>query len=411
MENETKTEMKAWWADFKKSDDYISFMRLFKKRETRLFLCAVGFRLVMYLLAIVIMMLFGTFEDGMTFQEFLESWKRWDANGYMSISEYGYSAWIENDMYLCLVFFPLYPWLVRFAALFLGQYTLAGLCVSTVAFGISWIYLDKLMCLEDSEEASGNAILGMSVFPFAFFFGAIMTESVFAAVTTAFFYYLRKHKWLSVMFLGFLACLCKVQGVLLTLAILVELLYTNKAFALIKLKKWKKLWHSVILNGLKCVPMLGGTLIYLLINYNVAGDPLIFLTYQRVNWGNQMISIWKTVAYLIKDVKETWYTSLGMCIWLPEFILIFIFVGAIIYGFKKKMRPTYMSFLIIWFVITYSSSHLISAGRYTLSALPLFMLEGKLVTEHPKLKMPILGLSFALMMIYYVGFLTQRPIM
>lgn len=365
----------------------------------------------MLLLGLIIMTMFGSYENGFTLESFLESWKRWDANGYMSIAEKGYGGWFEKGMYICLVFLPLYSWLVRLVTILIPHYIVAGLTVSFVCFGIAVVYLDKLVQLDDSKETAKNTIFLWILFPFAFFFGALMTESVFAAICAAFFYYLRKHKWLQVTILGALGCLAKVQGVLFFVAIIVEILYSNQIITLLREKRWHSIWKDVIIMGIKCVPMFTGTFIYLYLNYHVAGNPFIFLEYQRVNWSNYMISIWDTIKYIRANFVSSWNTSTGMAIWVPEYILFFVFLAAFVYGWKKKFRPTYIAWLAGWFIITYSSSWLISGGRYTSVALPLFMLGGKLITEHPRVKMPILIVSCACMIIYYAGYLTGKQVM
>ena len=45
-----------------------------------------------------------------------------------------------------------------------------------------------------------------------------------------------------------------------------------------------------------------------------------------------------------------------------------------------------MAYLIAFFTLTYSSTWLLSAGRYTLNALPLFMLLGAFAAKHKKAK-------------------------
>ena len=45
----------------------------------------------------------------------LEIWNRWDATHYLRLAEHGYTA--AGDSRLSLVFFPLYPWLVRAGSL------------------------------------------------------------------------------------------------------------------------------------------------------------------------------------------------------------------------------------------------------------------------------------------------------
>lgn len=380
-------------------------------RNIKIFAGAIGFRIAMLVLGMIIMTMNGEFETGISFANFLNSWKRWDANGYLSIAENGYGAWIENDMYICLVFYPLFPWIIRAVSRILGNYILSGLIVSAVCFAISCVFLDKLMNLEYSKDEAENAVLGMTVFPFAFFFGTIMTESLFMAISTAFFYYLRKHNWTAVMFLGFLACMTKNQGILLTLPVLLEILYSNHFCSLVRCREWGKIIKDVVWPGIKCVPMIGGMGVYLWINYVIAGDPFIFLEYQKKNWNNSLLSIWDTMKYIMDYAFHNWHTSSGICIWIPEMLLFFVYLFAIIYGIRRKTRPSYMIYLIVWFFLTYSSSWLISGGRYTLSAMPLFMLEGKLLSDHSRLKMPIYGVSFALMIIFYFGYLTGKQIM
>lgn len=48
----------------------------------------------------------------------------------------------------------------------------------------------------------------------------------------------------------------------------------------------------------------------------------------------------------------------------------------------------YLAYLIAFCLLTYSSSWLISAGRYTLSALPLFLLEGDWLQRHENVNFP-----------------------
>ena len=70
-----------------------------------------------------------------------------------------------------------------------------------------------------------------------------------------------------------------------------------------------------------------------------------------------------------------------------------------------------MVYLIAFFLLTYSSTWLISAGRYTLSALPLFMLGGKYLTDHKRAGEILLAVSLMLMMVYMIGCYQWKQIM
>lgn len=71
----------------------------------------------------------------------------------------------------------------------------------------------------------------------------------------------------------------------------------------------------------------------------------------------------------------------------------------------------YQVYLISFFVLTYSSTWLISGARYTVNALPLFMLGGEILENHRKVKQAVLAVSFALMIIYLIGWYEWKQIM
>lgn len=382
-----------------------------KNRSFCIFGYAILFRLMLYLASVAMMAVVGDYPQGITFSDFLDAWKRWDSLPYLRIAENGYKGYQENGQFLDIVFYPLYPWLIRLTEVFVGEFRLAGLMVSTLCFGVGSVYFDKLVSEEFGQEIAENAYLALLAFPFAFFFGSIMTESLFFAVTAAFFYYLRKHKWWIVCIIGFFACLTKIQGILLTLAVIAELFCCYHGFTLLKEKKWKEFLGKVIGNGLKCVPMVGGVLVYLLLNYLVEGDAFRFMYYQEHHWNHTVGPVWNTVKYMKEYVEGGWYTSMGMGLWVPQYLLFFVSVIAIIYGFVKKLPPAYQVYLIAFTLVTYSSTWLISGGRYTLSAMPLFILAGRFYTEHKGAKRILIPFSFAIMMIYLVGYFQWKQIM
>ena len=395
----------------KETPVFVFTRKQWKRRSVRIFSYSVIFRMIIYLFSVCVMAMFGDYQEGITLSDFLETWKRWDSAHYLNIAENGYMGAVENGQHLFLVFYPLYPWLIKTLYFLVGDYRLAGIIISVVCYGIGNVYLDKLMCKEYSGEAARKAVCYLAIYPFSFFFGAILTESLYFALLTLFLYHLRKHKWWEVAFFGFLICMTKVQGLLLTLSVIAELFYSYHGIRLLKEHKWKKFWQKIICNGLRCVPMVGGIVVYLMINYHVEGDPFRFMYYQKEHWGNSLCPIWHTISYLKYYGTQEWTTSFGMSQWLPEYLLLFVYVAAIIYGIRKKMRPTYLVYLISFFTLTYSSTWLISAARYSLSALPIFMLAGKFLEDHKKWTKPVLAVAYGFMMIYMIGFYQWKSIM
>ena len=223
----------------------VSFVERYPE-EIKIFCAAIGFRIIFYLFSVVVMAVMGDYSGGITFSDFLEVWKRWDSQHYLNIAENGYAGAIENGEHIFLVFYPLLPWLLRCLGFFFHDMRFCGILLSTICYGIGCIYLYKNAKTEFDKETALTATVAISVFPFGFFFGSIMTESLFLAIASAFLYYVRQHKWSMVAILGFLACLTKVQGLLLTFAVLVELFYSESGVALLRGKKWRDFLHKVL---------------------------------------------------------------------------------------------------------------------------------------------------------------------
>ena len=76
-------------------------------------------------------------------------WKKWDAWHYVGLAELGYTGYWEDGRPLFLVFFPLYPWLVRLVCPLTGHNTMAaGLMVSFLCYSAGCVYLYRLAAWE-----------------------------------------------------------------------------------------------------------------------------------------------------------------------------------------------------------------------------------------------------------------------
>ncbi len=381
------------------------------RKEMRIFLLALAFRAAVYALSVCVMAMMGDYPGGIHFSDFLEAWKRWDSAHYINIAENGYMGAIENGEHIFLVFYPLYPWMMRTLALLFHDYRLCGILISLVCYGAGCVFFYRITEREFGERAAQNALVLISVFPFGFFFGSIATESLFFFLAAAFFYYLGRAQWPKTALLGFLACLCKVQGLVLAFAVLAEIFHSQRGIRLLLTGRWKDFWKRVILPGCICSLMLSGFGLYLLINWHVEGDPFRFMYYQRNHWHNSLCPIWQTFTYVKNYALGGWHTSEGMSMWAPELALFFVFLIMIGYGLRRRMRPMYLMYLVVFFLLTYSSTWLMSAGRYTLSALPVFMLGGEWVSRHEKWKTPVIVFSSMLMTLYMIGYYSWKQVM
>lgn len=400
--------------DFLKESSALAPVKAFAGRHRKTIdvaLAAVGFRLAVYVISLVILIMFNDFTAPLTFNDFLDAWTRWDSPHYIDIAQYGYAGALENGEPLFLVFYPLLPACLRILHLVFGDYRLCGILLDILCFAVGCVYLHKITEAEYGEAAANNTVLLLSVYPFAFFFGAVLTESLFLAISSAFFYHLRRHNWLAVAFVGTLACLTKAQGVVLALPVAVEIIYSEKGISLLMHREWKEFWRRVILPGCLCALMMSGFLAYLGINYIVSGDPFRFVYYERTHWSMYFSTIWDTLRCITSYLRGGWYSSIGISMWAPDFVLFFVYILFFIQAVRKRMHPTYIACLFVMFFTTYSASWLLSGGRYSLCALPIFMLAGDWTARHPRTRTPLVCVSAMLFAVYLAGFLTGRSIM
>ena len=145
----------------------------------------------------------------------LDMFSRWDASNYVSIAKNGYITTGDETYYI--VFFPLYPLLIRAFTWDFAYANLTALVIANVCSFIAALYLYKLAKLEFGDGEAVKAVLFLSVFPTAYFLSAPYTEGLFFALAIACFYYARLGRWAVAGLLGFFASLTRLAGLLATL--------------------------------------------------------------------------------------------------------------------------------------------------------------------------------------------------
>src|SRR5919205_694031 len=153
--------------------------------------------------------------------DWLAIWNRWDAPHYLDLARAGYVA--EGLEARWIVFYPLYPWLVRAAASVLRDELLAAFFVSgsaSVAAGVLLYGLARAD--EESEEVARASVFYMLVFPTAYFLHIGYTESLFLALALGAFLAARARRWDAAGVLGGLAAMSRVNGLLLLPALAFE---------------------------------------------------------------------------------------------------------------------------------------------------------------------------------------------
>ena len=147
---------------------------------------------------------------------FWDTFARYDSGWYLGVARDGY-RFVEGGR-SNLAFFPLYPLLMRALGRLFGtrpyHFYGAGIAISWVAFVVAMVLLYRVARLDVSKRAANRAVLYAAIFPFAFFYGVVYTESLFLMLTLAAVYAFRTRQWSLGGVSGALASATRVNGVM-----------------------------------------------------------------------------------------------------------------------------------------------------------------------------------------------------
>lgn len=298
---------------------------------------------------------------GTGLDEAVQIWKKWDAWHYVNLAELGYHGYAEEGQHLFVVFFPLYPWLMRLISTVMGNTMVAGLVLSFLCYAGGCVYFYRLAAWEYGRPAARRTLLFLSVFPYAFFFGGVMTESLFFLTTAGALWHIRRHKWLSAGVFGVLAAMTRMHGLLLIGAAAAELVESMGRL------DWKVMLRRL---PMLLLPALG-TLAYLALNASVTGNPFGFVQMQK-HWSQGFCWISDTLWYVLQNAISFHTPEVRYEIWIPTILLFPVFFGLMV-GACRRFRSMYTLYGFVYLILNYSLSWLLSAGRYLSCALPFFL--------------------------------------
>ena len=248
----------------------------------------------------------------------LEPWAHWDGVWFIRIAADSYRAHAESQ-----AFFPLYPLLVRGAAVATGHdYVVAGLVVSLACYAGAMVVLFKLAQALLGPRVALWSVVFISVFPTALFFQAVYSESLFLLLALLSFWWARRSRWALAGLAGLLAALTRSSGVLLLLPLAVI---------------WWEQWRGSAVKlpgGPAAGPAVGpaatgrrppaasfawlllvpaGLALYMAYLWWAFGDPLLFGSVQAY-WGRELTlptsAIWRGAVAAVSGVR--WLADHGV---------------------------------------------------------------------------------------------------
>ena len=321
-------------------------------------------RLALFVLAYIMAKLLGLAQGGF-FSSLEAAWTHWDAHHYIGIARDGYTA--VGDERLRLVFFPLYPWLMRLLApLTGGSHFASGTLISLLCASLSASLVYDLAYLHGGRETARRAAAYFLLSPLSVFLCCVYTESLFIACTLATVCLLRGGRpWLAALF-GMASALTRMPGVIIAGLFILAFIQ--------RIPERKLNLRAAIACLGQVLLVFSGLFVYWAVNWLVTGDPMTYLTYQRENWYQQPGSFWRSTAntmyyFLIGHEGSDW-------LWTWGFQLLCMLGIYLLLAFRQKDLPFDLAaYSFVYVAVVLSPTWLLSGARYlyALCALPLLL--------------------------------------
>ena len=289
-----------------------------------------------------------------------------DATRYLDIAQNGYVTEGENK--INLVFYPLYPLLTRAVSFLTGSLPAAGLAVSQACYCVASILLYELILLDGDEKSAFGGTLLMALYPFSNFVMGVFSEGLFLMLTIGALLALRKGRMIAAGILGFLAALCRTQGMLLIFPAVYRVV--DQCLLDKEKRRFRLSDLSVLL-----IPL--GFFLYLCINHHLYGDWFQFLKYEAAPpWYQSTQWVGENIAQHYRMAVD--HGGLGYVIYYVQIVLFFVILGVLCLGIWKKENLMYLLYGGVYLGFSYLSGWMISGGRYMLCCVPVYIILGKI---------------------------------
>jgi hypothetical protein len=323
---------------------------------------------------------------------------RFDAGWYGGIALDGYSFQGRWDRQQNVAFFPAFPMLTRAAGYPLGAFAprvprdlriarllWGGVILSLAAFAWAAVYLWRLSADVIGEARAPAAVALLAAYPFAAFFSAPYTESLFLLGCVACVYHFRRSELVSAATWGLLVGLTRPNGCFLSVVLAAMLL---ERFREIRQTPARAIAKSIAVAAAPGI----GMLLYSVYVNQLTGD---FFGWARLHeaWGRSYVGLapveraygWLADEGLLTVMQNVPYDTLNS--------LGLIFALAMVWPVARRLGPAFALFILINVIPPMLAGGVLSMGRLTATLFPIFIALAALV---PPRAIPPLVTAFAI---------------
>jgi len=311
---------------------------------------------------------------------------RWDANWYLGIatSGYTYQPAAGPGFQQNIVFFPALPLTMRVVALLCGgskgAYVLAGTLVSLGAFFGALVYVYLLAREELNDDESRAALWLLAAFPFAYFFGAIYTESLFLLGAAGAFYHLGRRQYVRAGVWALVVGLTKPNGFLLSVPLAILAISPWLPRRIVRAARPRKMSEADAPGAISLAPALAaaampgvGMLFFSAFIWNLTGSPFAWAQ-GHAAWGRHYTGL----AVLVTD-RYRYIANEGLTGYMSQVPLDFLnaigvlFALATVWPVARRLGLAYAVFILLSLLPALAEGGLLSAGRLSAVLFPAFI--------------------------------------
>lgn len=272
---------------------------------------------------------------------------RYDSFWYAAIAQHGYTYSTHHKS--SIAFYPLFPILIKLAMLVVGNVYVAGLLVSSVSLVIAVVILVEWLRDRGLEGHAPLVLATMLCFPFALFYSAMYSESLYLLLVLATFVSYERRRWGLATGSAFLLVLCRPTGIVVLPCLII----------LLVIRRYRGLrpWLPVVAGLAGLIAFAG----YQLVAF---GTPLASVRAQLVPpWSR---SLRQGLADLTLHPRPGIPASYMMA--LLAIAVVFVALAPLVY---RRFGPAYATFAVLSVVMP-AASGLLSMERFVIVDFPVF---------------------------------------
>ncbi len=353
----------------------------------------------------------------LTQSAFINHWWFWDTGWYILIAQGGYHYPSEG------AYFPLYPLLIHLGISLLPAVDalVIALVISNIGALLTFIAVALLANFDAGDRTAARyALRALTAYPFALYLFAAYSEGVFLACAAWALLAARRGWWWLAILAGVLAGLARPFGLALVLPLLWEFGRQHGWWAHLRQlwahrRTWRAWlatvaipdgwWRTALTGTLVIYAAPIGTALYALYCWNIFGDPLVFIHANEHGSAGVLAGV-ALAAQQIHSAAPWSYPLVRMLVDVVPLaalaVLTLATVRRVPFAYSLLMLGVCAICLGTPYVDAIFPDVYVSAGRYVLAALPMFLIVGQWTRKWAWLETLVINGGWAIQVIFLI---------